>query len=242
METNTNWKNCSNVCLARNYYAIEYDYAGEGYELDPYDKVTHNQTEYDISQEMQLKSIKLKYTLNYDTSYHADSAISWAIQFTTPAGNSKFDQLRYDFTVNTNKLITSDLRYSVASSNANFSKYLYGTVTDANKISSVGSISGDTLVAGSQYSITIGSLNLEPSTTYYLMLYLSTRPTLTSTSYYNDNSLYLSYKNISVCYDPECVYIDNGTEYVKYQCYIEDGTNWNIYKPYIDDGTTWKPL
>lgn len=177
-------------------------------------------------------------------------------QFSTPSflGTSKY--LRFTFS-NVSGVAEGwnnvSLRFSLCTSSANKDAYTssnnYTPPPDQNRIAySDVSVSlygrmdwGDE----KRVSVTmeIQTDKMEPNSTYYLIVQC-TNATPSSISSFIGAIFYQSGNTIiEVVYNPNTVvYIDNGSEYIKYQCFVDNGSAFNLYTPYLDNGTSWEPL
>lgn len=133
----------------------------------------------------------------------------------------------------------SALRYALCTSDANYRMYFRATsvVNDPNQIAS-GSIHPNEWTGG---SLLIQTNQLEPAKEYYLVLWLTSETP--SSAYIHFGAA--RYHGITVNYyfsggDPDdgddpvitkvrgVFYIDNESEFVKYECYIDTGTDWSL--------------
>lgn len=125
----------------------------------------------------------------------------------------------------------ANLRYALCSSDANLSNYneTSDAVVDEYQITS-GTLTIYVTSYGTTITLTVPTYQLKENTTYYLILWAY------DYNGYGTGNL----KSVNLIYtDDGFVYIDNGIEFLPYQCYIDNGTSWDLYVPYIDNGSSW---
>lgn len=180
---------------------------------------------------------------NYSTvnpayaGYGSENRYAYSLQFATPAfiGSSETVEFRIVMGIGVGK--DANLHYAICTDDTNITNYM-GTksaVSDAYQVASgTLSIEGLTSTYESK-TLTIKTDALEPSTTYYLILwsYDDTGVEIRQVeSSFGTHSVYIGYNN-------GIVYIDTGSGADAYQVYIDNGSSWGLCIPHIDNGSGW---
>ena len=169
--------------------------------------------------------------------YNNYNYYAYVMKFTTPAFAGASESIDFNIWMYRGQGTDVTLRYAICSSDAN--KDLYretsSAVTDSYKIKS-----GTVKLSGMSSTkecrtITVSTTGLEPSKTYYLMLWAYNQ---TGVELLEVNSAWGSY-SVTLRYNGGVVWIDTGSKFEAYQCYIDNGTSWDLYIPYIDNGSSW---
>lgn len=131
------------------------------------------------------------------------------------------------------------LRWALCTSDSNKSKYV-GTgsaVTDSNQIASGKKTYGGGTSSYMDWSLSIGSGTLKPSTTYYVFLWAYD---------ISDGYSYLmqlnsaSKHNITLAYYSGVVHLYNGSAWKTAVVWVYDGDEWKRAIPWVYDGEEWK--
>lgn len=212
------------------YMSTVHNYTGEGGELSPTDKTSTKKTEYSIT-----SAIQVQWYYKNGTSAYSDEDYSYnhayAIKFTTP-NIDNISSLRFKFNINNVSTLQYNISYSLTTTDSNLYDYIYHN-TDECSIAS-GIISKSTLSSGSVLTLDIDSSKIESNTTYYLVLYHTSRSTTTT------NTATLYFNSVAAGYIAGVYYLDNGTAYTAYQCHIYTTTSYEVYEMYRDNGTSWE--